>query len=661
MAFKYDFIKRFFICFLLFSFLFTQSALALSAAELAQRLRNFIDNVIRVGIILAFFGLVLGGFLYLTSAGNIEQINRAKSYIRGSFLGILLLLTGWLALRNIRPEFTSLSPINPEIIARAPETLRKIVGAYLPSAEIPIETYLKGKEDGKSFLLDLDQIKEIQKIFEEELLPTIDNIINSANEILNLMQQCNCYNNSSPKGGERICEKRERKVEKNGEEEIEEYCVEVACYSEKCIGDPCANVRNKMVQTIQNNINYIIQAIEIREKLEEKIVSVIEPIAKFYYALNGIKQCPEYLAYKREDFSQLKDFLQHSAPNLEWVITRVPFLEEIENLRKWSFADFYCPKTGTIPFLPKPEELEKLEEGVRKTLEMAQINPKEQAELNRLEEELRKSLEKLGPEYEFALSCPVSVPFGETIERILRVVSQLRDNIIAVTNVTKDLAYELDEMHRLTSQCSPENCEHPCECGDPPGCPCQCWCEGNGCPLAEALAKKAWMENLAFYLEETVKANAELIKKIEAWLENWEKIEKRVRQRATPLTLKEIENIYNEFPASTHEIVAFEIMAARMHYCFAQPKEVEAGWSLMSCQTCFGSLNPDGKIFEKDEECKCNANEECKKAFPILKEYSCRYFEKPNLPDWLVALLDLIGIHLHGSCYNFNFYCCRQK
>lgn len=54
--------------------------------------------------IAALFMLTVGGFMYVTSAGNTSRIETAKTIITDSFLGILIALFAWLFLYILNPE-----------------------------------------------------------------------------------------------------------------------------------------------------------------------------------------------------------------------------------------------------------------------------------------------------------------------------------------------------------------------------------------------------------------------------------------------------------------------------------------------------------------------------------------------------------------------------
>ncbi|MFA5954780.1 MAG: hypothetical protein WC817_04555 [Patescibacteria group bacterium] len=62
--------------------------------------------------VLAGIILAVGGFLWLTSAGNTTQIERAKSYINGALSGYVLLLVSWVLLNTINPALVTFKPLD---------------------------------------------------------------------------------------------------------------------------------------------------------------------------------------------------------------------------------------------------------------------------------------------------------------------------------------------------------------------------------------------------------------------------------------------------------------------------------------------------------------------------------------------------------------------
>lgn len=74
----------------------------------AQYVRNlFIFGLSAVGI-LALVAMVVGGIVYLTSAGNPGRISKAKSIIGGALAGLALLLCSYIILRLINPDLVRL-------------------------------------------------------------------------------------------------------------------------------------------------------------------------------------------------------------------------------------------------------------------------------------------------------------------------------------------------------------------------------------------------------------------------------------------------------------------------------------------------------------------------------------------------------------------------
>lgn len=64
--------------------------------------------------ICALLMISIGGYMYLTSAGNTSQTGKAKEIIIDSIIGIVLALTSWLLLYTINPDLVVLSPAVPD-------------------------------------------------------------------------------------------------------------------------------------------------------------------------------------------------------------------------------------------------------------------------------------------------------------------------------------------------------------------------------------------------------------------------------------------------------------------------------------------------------------------------------------------------------------------
>ena len=80
---------------------------------------NYIFNIaLALGGLVAFGVLIWGGVLYLTSAGNPEQIGSAKKKLTSALSGLLILFAIYLILTTINPDLVSLQL--PEIIGTPP-------------------------------------------------------------------------------------------------------------------------------------------------------------------------------------------------------------------------------------------------------------------------------------------------------------------------------------------------------------------------------------------------------------------------------------------------------------------------------------------------------------------------------------------------------------
>lgn len=69
---------------------------------------GYISAVYKFGLwtvgISALLMIVIGGYMYLTSAGNTSQTGKAKEVITDSIVAIILALVSWLLLYTINPD-----------------------------------------------------------------------------------------------------------------------------------------------------------------------------------------------------------------------------------------------------------------------------------------------------------------------------------------------------------------------------------------------------------------------------------------------------------------------------------------------------------------------------------------------------------------------------
>ena len=65
--------------------------------------------IVMIGGLAAFVGMVWGGFLWLTAAGNPSRISEAKDRVYSALIGLLIILLSWLILNTINPQLIILS------------------------------------------------------------------------------------------------------------------------------------------------------------------------------------------------------------------------------------------------------------------------------------------------------------------------------------------------------------------------------------------------------------------------------------------------------------------------------------------------------------------------------------------------------------------------
>lgn len=112
---------------------------------LGSNLPEYVSAIYRVALIIvtlsAVLMLTIGGFMYLTSAGNTASISSAKGIIRDSLVGLIIALSAWLVLYVINPDLvnTSFKALSPMTITG--DTSSTPTTPESPSIENPGEAY----------------------------------------------------------------------------------------------------------------------------------------------------------------------------------------------------------------------------------------------------------------------------------------------------------------------------------------------------------------------------------------------------------------------------------------------------------------------------------------------------------------------------------------
>lgn len=96
------------------------------AENVGSDMKGYVENIYLVGLILVVLSAVLmlsiGGFMYLTSAGNTSALGSAKTIIWDSLIGLTIALVAWLILNVINPDLISvtLNGFSPTPVAVQP-------------------------------------------------------------------------------------------------------------------------------------------------------------------------------------------------------------------------------------------------------------------------------------------------------------------------------------------------------------------------------------------------------------------------------------------------------------------------------------------------------------------------------------------------------------
>lgn len=84
---------------------------------------NLLDYIVEIhkfaviiAAILAVIFMMIGGFLWLSSAGNSQSVSTGQNFIKGAIIGLILTLFSWYILAGIDTRLVNLSIKQPEVI-----------------------------------------------------------------------------------------------------------------------------------------------------------------------------------------------------------------------------------------------------------------------------------------------------------------------------------------------------------------------------------------------------------------------------------------------------------------------------------------------------------------------------------------------------------------
>ena len=231
--------------------------------------QNLYIYLISISGVIALLALIVGGIVYLTSAGDPEKLGKAKKQTLAALLGIVILLSSYLILRTINPELITI-----ELPSLKPITISP---ADLPPGQ------------ARSPLL-FDKVKTIV----DEVKKASQYIEDSAQEIERLTANCDCKNTQP------LC------VCSGGGEN--DTCNPFACYTGPGF-QPCPD--EKEIKKNQKNIiawkeeilYYRKRALEEAKDLHDEIIKVLNEKIAYYWQ----KETAEENERVKEYFRQEKD------------------------------------------------------------------------------------------------------------------------------------------------------------------------------------------------------------------------------------------------------------------------------------------------------------------------------------------------------------------
>jgi len=108
---------------------------------------GYLSAVYKVALIVVTLSAVLmlsvGGFMYLTSAGNTSSISTAKGIIYDSLIGLVIALSAWLILYVINPDLVKITLTGlPPVPVEAPQATPQGTGTLPPESSVNLATQI---------------------------------------------------------------------------------------------------------------------------------------------------------------------------------------------------------------------------------------------------------------------------------------------------------------------------------------------------------------------------------------------------------------------------------------------------------------------------------------------------------------------------------------
>ena len=461
---------------------------------LALYVKYLVNLFIWIAGILALAGLIYGGILYLISTGKPDRMVSAKNQISAAFFGLLILLSSYLVLNTISPQFTELrlEPLElievekqQEITSPVAEISTSIDPESSPGRIIEkiFETYISEyPEPAQKWTPRIMRLKNNTNATKE----IVARIFNQNRTLRNAADDCECFENTHPDPG----------------------CNHAGCQDcppNECTCDPCGDVRDTIQSTEQENLNEIyigdgttvsnqmnvdwqletIPSTLIKEmlKTEDEVRLLKEQLDRLKRAEKYIKECP---LRSLHSYVQVLD-LKKSIENEEGTVRKIDFWNDVNII-------YYRPEEEPQRYKPEPyEEKEYVFDfatfycDVSGTLEQAfypVLSPSAGATGltgYETEEEADEVLSK-------TMACGTEAVFGDLSDRVKRITQLLIDKFEKIAELDKKLIKKTDELQRAISECTSKRCIPICQKIYVYGACVACieiGCFGEPCPMSK--------------------------------------------------------------------------------------------------------------------------------------------------------------------------------
>jgi len=404
---------------------------ALSEDALSLYAKYLVNLSIWTGGILALAGLIYGGVLYLISTGRPDRMATAKSQISAAFFGLLILLSSFLILKTLSPQFINLKiptlqqvqiSVKPDVPLPEITAINSSIDVEMPFARIIekiFETYISDyprPEEEKT--PRMTRIKDIAETIKE----ITNKLLGQSEDLKNAIDSCQCEQTRP------CCE-----ISDPGP-----GCTDNDCHSKPgTTCDPCKSVREK-IQDAEDKNKEDINRLGIKNtEIEQEARLLKEELDRLKRAEKFIKECPLRSLKSLLQFYNRKD----SYDNQGWTLRDIKFWNDV-NIQYYigekiafDFATFYCSVSGTMEqeeiFSAAPDE-------------------------NKLTGE--ESEEEAEEVFSDSMACSNEAPVGEIIDRAKRTAQLLIDKLELLVGKNKELIDAVDKLQVLISQCSSQRC-----------------------------------------------------------------------------------------------------------------------------------------------------------------------------------------------------------